>query len=118
MIIAIFLTAVCRTTEIEYFQEKIMASPNSDHAWGTAQSSVRFRTRKSIHLLELVTMVPDKVALKLPETLNDLCIEREALHDFRHTRAREIIDHGEVPSGVQRQMSLRDSRTALQNTGT
>jgi len=59
-------------------------------------------------------MVRNKVALRLQETLKDLGIERAALHAFRHMTASEMIDNGEVPSVVQRQMRHSDSRITLQ----
>jgi site-specific recombinase XerD len=47
-------------------------------------------------------MVRNKVALKLQATLQDLGIERAALHAFRHMAASELIENGVAPSVVQR----------------
>jgi integrase len=59
-------------------------------------------------------MVRNKVALKLQATLQDLGIERAALHAFRHMASSELIENGVAPSVVQRQMRHSDARITLQ----
>jgi integrase len=59
-------------------------------------------------------MQRDKLAYKLQATLNELGIDKAALHAFRHMAASELLEDGAAPSVVQRQMRHSDARITLQ----